>query len=59
MSMCCLCDMCKHRIELRKWDRSLVKVCAVTKRTDGAAIDYGKQDPREVCEHFEPKEGSE
>lgn len=59
MAMCYLCAMCRHRTEVRKWDRSLVHVCAVTKRTDGLAIDWGKQDPREICVHFEPKEGSE
>ena len=57
--MCYLSAMCRHRIEVRKWDMSLMHVCAVTKRTDGVAIDWGKQDPREICEHFEPKEGSE
>lgn len=59
MSMCYLCDLCKHQIELRKWDRSLVHVCAVTDRAKMVAIDYGRDDPREICVHFEPKEGSE
>lgn len=66
MSMCCLCDMCKHRIERRKWDWSLDHVCAVSKRTnwvvidtDWVVIDWGRDNPREICVHFEPRGDAE
>ena len=58
MSMCYLCAMCKHRTEVHGWDRSILWTCRVTKRREAVAIDYGRDDPREICKHFERKEGS-
>lgn len=59
MSMCYLCAMCKHRTEVRGWDRSVISTCDKAQRREFVAIDWGKQDPREVCVDYEPREGSE
>ena len=61
MSMCYLCDMCANyrgnvmgeNVEYRRWIACHAKPDAFQERK---AIDYGRDDPLEICEHFEPKE---
>lgn len=56
MSMCYLCDLCKQPHEgYRNGHMSCEKRWYRWKKL---AIDYGKDDPKEICEHFEPKEGA-
>jgi len=54
MAMCYLCDLCAcywrsrshsalHDMKIRCSGRKLV-------------IDYGRDDPKDICRHFEPKE---
>ena len=52
MSMCYLCDLCAqpHRIDSIFWlDYSKCD------ESHPKNIDYGCDDPKEVCKHFEPK----
>ena len=57
MSMCYLCQLCENNVEIRLWDMSLIRVCDVTKRKEHRSIDYGRDDPYEICPHFKPKDG--
>lgn len=59
MSMCYLCDMCAHSHNDGVFRLTTKCAALFNVRTNKRAIDYGKQDPREICVHFEPKEGSE
>lgn len=55
MSMCYLCDMCAKRtldIVSDEWCTALNRYLVLGK----LVIDWGKQDPHEICKHFEPKE---
>lgn len=56
MSMCYLCDLCRLKIK----DMANGVLCEPEwPYTTKKAIDYGKQDPHEICKHFEWKEGGE
>lgn len=62
MSMCYLCDLCRH---MRGWSNAWVWKCygirypLITELKEKKAFDYGRDDPYEICKHFEPKEDSE
>lgn len=55
MSMCCLCDLCAHSYACGVF--LLMTKCAalLNVRRNKLPIDCGKDDPHEICEHFEPK----
>ena len=57
MSMCYLCDLCAHQAPL-PW-----AFCKLNKSGHlihpKKAIDYGRDDPKSICNHFEPKEGGD
>lgn len=64
MSMCYLCDMCANFYEWMdfgydgptNWQfECLTDISVHRKKT----INYGRDDPKEICKHFEPKEGNE
>lgn len=58
MAMCYLCDLCKQPHFMSKTPYGAELVCeADISQFDKLVIDWGQQDPREVCKHFEPKEG--
>ena len=59
MSMCYLCDLCAN--ESHKAFRYGIDLlpCETGGRRRKLPIDYGKQDPHEICKHFEPKEGGD
>lgn len=57
MSMCYLCDLCKQPHEEYRSDHMSCEKRWY--RWKKLAIDYGKDDPKEICEHFEPKEGGD
>lgn len=53
MSMCYLCNLCANKL-----DGDHLNTCVCLARYAEhrkLSIDYGKQDPKEVCKHFEPK----
>lgn len=53
MSMCYLCDLCE-----KKLDGDHLNTCECLARCTEhrkTPIDWGAQDPKEVCKHFEPK----
>ena len=53
MSMCYLCDLCRLKIK----NVADGVICQPEwPYTDKKAIDYGRDDPKEICEYFEPKE---
>ena len=57
MSMCYLCDMCRH---MRGWDQWVWKCDGIrhpltTELKEKLAIDCGRDDPLGICKHFEPK----
>lgn len=54
MAMCYLCDLCKQPHEGD--ERGFVSCRKRWYRWKKLAIDYGRDDPKEICEHFEPKE---
>ena len=52
MSMCYLCDLCRLKIK----DFGHGVLCGPEWPYEKKkAIDYGRDDPREICKHFEPK----
>ena len=60
MSMCYLCDLCarwyfapRHRYGID------LLPCEQGGQPRKLSIDYGRDDPKEICEHFEPKEGGD
>ena len=56
MSMCYLCDLCRLKIK----DIANGVLCEPEwPYTTKKVIDYGRDDPHEICEHFKPKEGGE
>lgn len=59
MSMCYLCDLCAKRGIAEFDDGSIICFRGGAYKTRKLAIDWGKQDPREICVRFEPKEVSE
>ena len=70
MSMFYLCDLCgaKHYdsgtwVDWESGKEEPIVVCkAESKRprvTGKFAIDYGRDDLKAICEHFEPKEGGD
>lgn len=58
--MCYLCDLCANlyrRLEYANYPMHFW--CGETDRlvmNSKRVIDYGKDDPKEICKHFEPKE---
>lgn len=56
MSMCYLCDLCAqpHRIDSIHW-----LDCSKCDELHPKAFDYGRDDPHEICKHFERKEGGD
>lgn len=58
MSMCHLCDLCDWGIDggwlRRDFPDSL---CDYGITYEKKPIDYGRDDPKEICKYFEPKEG--
>ncbi len=58
MSMCYLCDLCSHsdyiasstRLKCHGMSGAIVAI---------KTIDYGKDDPKEICQYFESKEGGD
>ena len=54
MSKCYLCDLCKHseyiasntRLKCHGMSGAIVAI---------KTIDYGRDDPLEICKHFEPE----
>lgn len=56
MAMCYLCDLCAqpHRIDSIHW-----LDCSKCDELHPKAFDYGRDDPKAICEHFEPKEGGD
>ena len=58
MSKCYLCDLCKHseyiasntRLKCHGMSGAIVAI---------KAIDYGKDDPLEICQYFKRKEGGD
>lgn len=60
MSMCYLCDLCAvAEKDMFGGFRCHVQ-CAEHGNIYGKrAIDYGRDDPKAICKHFEPKEGGD
>lgn len=56
--MCYLCDLCAQPHFIYEGSGNLVCDKQIT-RLRKLPIDYGKQDPREICKHFERKEGGD
>lgn len=58
MSMCYLCDLCAKYQRVPGFD-----ICYGAAKKFGEkqkkAIDYGRDDPKTICKHFEPKECGE
>ena len=54
MSMCYLCDLCKQPHE--EYGSGFMSCEKRWYRWKKLAIDYGRDDPKKICEHFEPKE---
>lgn len=58
MAMCYLCDLCRHseyiasntRLKCHGMSGAIVAI---------KTIDYGRDDPLEICKHFERKEGGD
>ena len=58
MSKCYLCDLCRHseyiasntRLKCHGMSGAIVAI---------KAIDYGKDDPLEICQYFKRKEGGD
>ena len=58
MSKCYLCDLCRRaeyiasctRLKCHGMSGAIVAI---------KAVDYGKDDPKEICQYFEPKEGGD
>lgn len=59
MSMCYLCDMCANRSITEFDDGSIICFRGGAYKTKKLAIDYGRDDPREICQYFKRKEWSE
>lgn len=56
MSMCYLCDLCRLKIK----DIASGVLCEPEwPYIPKLSIDYGRDDPKSICEHFEPKEDKE
>lgn len=53
MSMCYLCDLCACRNRSGSTLNDNKRRCYMR---DLKVIDWGKQDPHEVCKMFEPKD---
>ena len=56
--MCYLCNLCRHseyiasntKLKCHGMSGAIVAI---------KAIDYGRDDPHEICKHFESKEGGD
>lgn len=62
MSMCYLCDLCRHfvgAVRINGFHTGDYECSVLGYSFTRKAFDYGCDDPREICVHFEPKEGSE
>ena len=54
MSMCYLCDLCRLKIK----NVAGGVICQPEwPYAEKKAFDYGRDDPKEICKHFEPREG--
>ena len=54
MSMCYLCDLCTNKLDV-----DYLNTCECmpfSREHRKKTIDYGRDDPLEICEHFEPRE---
>ena len=59
MSMCYLCDLCWFARPKKGW---LLKPRCMAQNglyVENKPIDYGRNDPKEICMYFEPKEGGD
>ena len=57
MSMCYLCDLCANKLDV-----DYLNTCECmpfSREHRKKAIDYGRDDPNEICKHFELKEGGD
>lgn len=52
-----MCDLCKQPHEGD--ERGFVSCRKRWYRWKKLAINYGRDDPKSICEHFEPKDGGE
>lgn len=63
MSMCYLCDLCDVYHKRGCNNGKVYWTCESLPLMDWVkmpfAIDWGKQDPHEICKHFERKEGGD
>ena len=55
MSMCYLCDLCYHK----RYLSSKFYCSELPSRVRPMRIDYGRDDPKEICKHFELKGGGD
>lgn len=57
MAMCYLCDLCANKeADIGERDCGVTVFCKChIGGTKKLAIDYGRDDPKETCEHFERK----
>ena len=61
MSMCYLCDLCARKSDARHYSFYEVR-CDLGHHIEfrhPLVIDYGRDDPKSICKHFERKDGGE